>query len=70
MKKSRFTDSQIIAVLKHAESGAPVPDLPGAGVEPAHQAQETPGTREAAATVGARDDQPGVVDGLHARPAQ
>jgi putative transposase len=27
MKKSRFTDSQIIAVLKQAEGGAPVPDL-------------------------------------------
>jgi len=27
MKKSRFTDSQIIAVLKQAESGTPVPDL-------------------------------------------
>jgi putative transposase len=27
MKKSRFTDSQIIAVLKQAESGTPVPAL-------------------------------------------
>lgn len=27
MKKSRFTDSQIIAVLKQAETGTPVPDL-------------------------------------------
>ena len=27
MKKSRFTDSQIISVLKQAESGSPVPDL-------------------------------------------
>ncbi len=27
MKKSRFTDSQIIAVLKQAEGGSPVPDL-------------------------------------------
>ena len=27
MKKSRFTDSQIIAVLKQAESGRAVPDL-------------------------------------------
>lgn len=27
MKKSRFTDSQIIAVLKQTEAGTPVPDL-------------------------------------------
>ena len=27
MKTSRFTDSQIIAVLKQAESGTPVPEL-------------------------------------------
>lgn len=27
MKKSRFTDSQIIAVLKQAQGGTPVPDL-------------------------------------------
>ncbi len=27
MKKARFTDSQIIAVVKQAEDGAPVPDL-------------------------------------------
>jgi putative transposase len=27
MKRSRFTDSQIIAVLKQAESGTPVPNL-------------------------------------------
>ncbi len=27
MKKSRYTDSQIIAILKQAESGAPVPEL-------------------------------------------
>jgi putative transposase len=27
MKKSRFTESQIIHILKQAESGAPVPQL-------------------------------------------
>jgi len=27
MKKPRFTDSQIIAVLKQAEAGTPVPEL-------------------------------------------
>ncbi|RNK81086.1 transposase, partial [Xanthomonas vasicola] len=27
MKTSRFTDSQIIAVLKQAEAGTPVPEL-------------------------------------------
>jgi len=27
LKKSRFTDSQIIGVLKQAEAGTPVPEL-------------------------------------------
>ncbi len=27
MKRSRFTDSQIMAVLKQAEGGTPVPEL-------------------------------------------
>jgi putative transposase len=27
MKKSRYTDSQIISILKQAEAGAPVPEL-------------------------------------------
>ncbi len=27
MKRSNFTDSQIMAILKQAESGIPVPDL-------------------------------------------
>lgn len=29
MKKSRFTDSQILAILKQAESGIPVPRIGG-----------------------------------------
>lgn len=27
MKKSRYSDSQIMAILKHAEGGVPVPEL-------------------------------------------
>lgn len=27
MKKSQFTDSQILAILKQAENGVPVPEL-------------------------------------------
>jgi putative transposase len=27
MKKSRFTDSQILGILKQAESGTPIPEL-------------------------------------------
>jgi putative transposase len=27
MRKSRYTDSQIISILKQAEAGTPVPDL-------------------------------------------
>jgi putative transposase len=27
MKKSKFSDSQIISVLEHAEGGTPIPDL-------------------------------------------
>ena len=27
MKKSRYTDSQILAILKQAEAGTPVPEL-------------------------------------------
>ena len=27
MKQSRFSDSQILAILKQAEAGAPVPDV-------------------------------------------
>lgn len=27
MKKSRFTDSQIVAIVKQAEAGSPVPEL-------------------------------------------
>ncbi|MDP2283097.1 MAG: transposase, partial [Pseudohongiella sp.] len=27
MKSSKFTDSQIMAILKHAEAGTPVPQL-------------------------------------------
>ncbi len=27
MKRSRYTDSQILAILKQADAGTPVPDL-------------------------------------------
>jgi putative transposase len=27
MKKSRFSDSQIVSILKQAEAGTPVPEL-------------------------------------------
>lgn len=27
MKKSRYTDSQILSILKQAEAGAPIPEL-------------------------------------------
>ena len=27
MKKTHFTDSQILAILKQAESGVPIPEL-------------------------------------------
>ena len=27
MKKSKYTDSQILAILKQAEAGTPVPEL-------------------------------------------
>lgn len=27
MKKAHFTDSQILAILKQAESGVPIPEL-------------------------------------------
>ena len=27
MKKSRYTDSQIMAILKQAEAGTPIPEL-------------------------------------------
>ncbi len=27
MKKSRFSDSQIVAILKQAEAGSPIPEL-------------------------------------------
>lgn len=50
------------------EPQAGVPNLSGAGVEPADQAEEASGTRTARAVGGAGDDQPGLVDGLHARP--
>jgi putative transposase len=29
MKRSRYSDSQILAILKQAESGVPVPELAG-----------------------------------------
>ena len=27
MKKSKFSDAEILAIIKHAEAGVPVPDL-------------------------------------------
>ena len=27
MRQTRFTDSQILAIIKHSESGTPVPEL-------------------------------------------
>lgn len=41
----------------------------GAGVEPADQAEEAPGAEGGRAAGGTGDDQPGLVDGLHARSA-
>ncbi len=32
MKKGRHTEAQIFAILKEAESGVPVPELPTASV--------------------------------------
>src|SRR6185437_7365457 len=52
------------------EPQADLPHLPGVGVESTDQAEEAPGARKARAAGGARDNQPGLVDGLHARPAQ
>lgn len=51
------------------EPQARVPDLPGAGIEPADQAEEAP-ARAARAAGGARCNQRGLVHGLHARPAE
>ena len=48
------------------EPQAHLPDLSGAGAEPAHQAEETLGARNAAAAVGAACHQRSVVNGLHA----
>lgn len=43
---------------------------PEAGIEPADQAWEAPGARAARAMGSAQGDQPGMVNGVHARPAR
>ena len=50
------------------EPQARVSDLPGVGVEPAHQAEETLGAGKAGGPDRAAGDERGLVDGLHARP--
>lgn len=101
MKKSRFSESQIIAILKQAEAGTPVPELCRehgmssalfykwrsryGGMDASMMvrlkeleeenrrlkkmyAEEAPGAREAGAAGRANGHQPGMVNGLHARP--
>ncbi len=48
------------------ESQTDLSDLPDAGTEPAHQAEETHGAGEAGNINGTGIDQPGLVHGFHA----
>ena len=52
------------------EPQASLPDLSGARIESADQAQEADGARETGNTDGAIVDQSGLVDGLHARSVE
>lgn len=52
------------------ESQARLSHLPGAGAEPADQAEEAHRAREATAIGRTADDQPGLVNGFHARPVK
>lgn len=69
MKKSPFSDAQIIRILDQAENGVPVPYLLRNGAEPADQIPQTVETRQAGTTGRAEAFQSDMVHGLHGRPA-